>query len=133
MAAMAVVVAIVPTLRVLQRRQRSARVAHDSKGRVELAWDEALEALELVDIHHRPQETPNEFAERVDLRRRDLRRVVALADSATSARYSPQIDDSVVNEAEASASEIRTVCHTSASNGRKALALFDPRPLVRSR
>ena len=131
--AMAVVLAIVPSLRLLQRRHRAARVAHDSKGRVELAWDDALEALELVEIRHRPQETPAEFAMRVDENRRDLGPVVALADSTTSARYSPDIDDSVVTDAEASAVEIRAVCHASASNGRRALALLDPRPLVKSR
>jgi hypothetical protein len=70
---------------------------------------------------------------RVDENRRDLGPVVALADSTTSARYSPDIDDSVVTDAEASAVEIRAVCHASASNGRRALALLDPRPLVKSR
>ena len=98
-----------------------------------MAWDEALEALDLVDIRYRPQETPIEFATRVDERRRDLTRVVALADSTTSARYSPDIDDSVVSEAEASADQIRAVCHASSSNGRRAAALFDPRSLVKSR
>ena len=126
------VVSFVPGLRAAQRRVRAAKVAHDPKGRIELAWDDALEALEMVDIRYRPQETPTEFAGRVDSHRRDLRRINTLAESTTVARYSPDIDDRVVRDAEDSAAAIRATCHENASMGRKTMARFDPRPLVKN-
>ena len=52
--AAAFVIGFVPGLRILQRQRRRARVAHDVQGRVEMAWDEALEALNLLDIPPSP-------------------------------------------------------------------------------
>jgi transglutaminase-like putative cysteine protease len=131
LAAIGVVAAIAPSVKLMQRRARAAKVAHDPKGRVEFAWDEALDALALIDIRHHPQETPSEFAARIDRRRRDLTPVSVLAESATEARYSPVIDDSVVRAAETSAREITTACRHSSTKSRRAAALLDPRPLVK--
>jgi hypothetical protein len=127
----AALVAIVPGLRLLQRRQRMMRAAHDSRARVELAWDEALQALELVDVRYQPQETPTEFADRIEARRRDLGPISALAETATLARYARGIADDQVRVAEVSAGEIRSLCHTKTSGRRRAAAWFDPRPLVK--
>ena len=55
-----------------------------------------------------------------------------LADSTTAARYSPEIDDQTVREAEDSAAAIRAACHENASLGKKTVARFDPRPLVKN-
>jgi transglutaminase-like putative cysteine protease len=127
----AAIVAIVPGLRFLQRRQRMTRAAHDSRARVELAWDDALQALELIDVRYQPQETPTEFADRIGTRRRDLGPIGALAETTTVARYAPEIDDDQVRVAEVSSGEIRSLCHSKTASRRRAAAWFDPRPLVK--
>ena len=128
--AAAFLVGFVPSLRMLQRKRRRARVAHDVHGRVEMAWDEALEALELIDIRHRPHESPMEFASRVNDPHLEIGPVDVLAEGTTHARYAAHASDELVADVERSSRAIAHNCRRSSRRGRRIQAAFDPRPLV---
>ena len=77
----------VPTAQVLRRRARHRAVAADPVGRGELAWDDAVGALRLLDFVPSATQTPHEFAGVVERGTRDLGPIRALADHVTALRY----------------------------------------------
>ena len=119
----------VPGLRLLQRRHRRARAAHDPAGLMELAWRDALDALALVDVRHRRWESPLELAARAG-RRVDAGPVEALARCVTLGRYSPHVPEPVADRAEASARAVAQSCRRRSSRRRRLAAFFDPRTLL---
>lgn len=119
----------VPGLRLLQRRHRQARAARDPAGRVELAWRDALNALELADIRHQRWESPLELAARVG--HRAIRgQVETLAQCVTLGRYSSNVTEPAAARAEASARAIAKVCRRLSPRRRRLTAFFDPRTLL---
>ncbi|MFQ5556102.1 MAG: transglutaminaseTgpA domain-containing protein [Acidimicrobiales bacterium] len=125
------VIGAIPGLQRLQRRRRAVRVADDPVGRVELAWDEALRSLELMELRDRPEETPMEFAGRVRSSRRTVGPLVTLASHTTEARYAPRSDEGTVIAAERSSAEVVATCRRQATRVRLARQAFDPRRITR--
>ncbi|MDE0067484.1 MAG: transglutaminaseTgpA domain-containing protein [Acidimicrobiaceae bacterium] len=148
-AGMAVLVAIVPALKAIRRRRRALRGADDPIQRAEIAWDEAVRALGLLDLSPEPHQTPLEFASGTERFGRDLGPLLwELAANVTALRYSDaartgpgKIDDGddqgrgrhanelALGAKEASA-HIVDRCHNLAGLRRVALAAIDPRTLV---
>ncbi len=131
-AAAAALMGAVPGLRLLQRRYRRARTAHDPRERIELAWAEALQSLGLVDIRHLGRESPLELAARAG-RQAGTGPVEALARCLTLGRYSPQVPERAAAEAEASARAVAKSCRRRSSFRRRLAAFFDPRTLLTAR
>ncbi len=128
--AAAAILGIVPLIRYVRRRRRINRVAADPVGRGELAWDDACVALALVGIAPVPQETPLEFAERVDRSRFALGPVRDLADAMTVLRYANLADlVTPALQAQQAAREIEIVCRTQAGRRNVAIDAIDPRNL----
>jgi hypothetical protein len=119
----------VPIARQLLRRRALARVAADPVGRGELAWDDAIDALRLIDIRHRASETPIEFAARVASRSRfDVGPVDELARRVTLLRYGAGVDAvQMAVGAQRAAAEIRGTCQEVAGPRRVFTDAFDPR------
>ncbi|RMH74920.1 MAG: DUF4129 domain-containing protein [Actinomyces sp.] len=131
LAVAALLVGTAPTLRLLRRRRRRLAAGDDPRRLVEAAWDEALEALRLVDVEHRPTETPLEFAHRVEREvPGDVGPVDELASVATLVRYGPEAAaaDAPPRAAEAAAG-ITERCETRAGRLRVVLDRLDPRRL----
>ena len=131
-AAAAALIGAVPGLRMLQRRYRRARTAHDPAGRIELAWDDAIRSLGLVDVRHLARESPLELAARAG-RQAGAGPVQSLARCLTLGRYSPQVPERAADEAEASARAVALSCRRRSSLRRRLAAFFDPRPLLTRR
>ncbi len=122
---------LVPALRAGLRRRRRARSAADPRRLVEVVWDETLEALRLVDVEHRPTETPLEFARRVDREvPGDVGPVDELAAVTTVVRYGP--GDEAADAAPRALDAARRVterCERRAGRLRLVLDRMDPRRL----
>lgn len=128
--AAATLLGIVPMINYLRRRRRIQRVASDPLGRGELAWDDACTALALVGIAPVAQETPLEFAERVDRSRFDLAPVWDLANAITVLRYSDMADAvAPALTAQNAANKISQICRNQAGRRQVALDAVDPRKL----
>lgn len=126
----AVLLGIVPLISYLRRRHRINKVAADPVGRGELAWDDACVALALVGVAPVPQETPFEFAERVDRSRFALGPVWDLANAMTVLRYADTADPvTPALQAQQAAREIEIICRTQAGRRQVAIDAIDPRNL----
>ena len=128
--ALATTTGIVPTIRFVRRRHRISRVAADPVGRGELAWDDACVALALVGLAPVPQETPSEFAERVDRSRLVLGPVWDLAEAMTVLRYA-NTDDPMIPalQAQSATRQIEIICRKQAGRRHVAMAAINPRTL----
>ncbi len=126
----AVILGIVPAIRIVVRRRRFARIAGDPLGRSEFAWDEAAAALRLVGIGPEPSETAHEFAQRTLRAPGPVGPVGELADSVTILRYAALTDPQpYAQRAEAAASAITTVCRSQVRWQRKLGDALDPRTI----
>lgn len=119
----------VPALLALRRSRRRAAAA-DPAARVLLAWDEALEAADLV---RHPDETYLELAARAGDRFPDLDGGLRLlADRATAADYWA-VEPTVATEAEDAAAAISTAVTARQSTWQRLLRHVDARRLRRRR
>jgi len=127
----AAVVGFVPAVQFMRRRRRLMRVAADPIGRGEVAWDDALTALRLLDLHTLPHQTPHEFASIVEMSRRELGPIRLLADRITALRYS-EGDDAVAHAITAQdlAASIVRSCRDQVSKSRLIGDALDPRTLL---
>lgn len=109
------------------RRWRRRTAASAGASRVEVAWDEAGEALTRVGVAPRPWETPEELADRTPIAANEVR---ALAAITTSARYAPEdLDpgDELVTSAVLTAREVEKQAAARLDGRGRLRALFDPR------
>jgi transglutaminase-like putative cysteine protease len=129
-----VYLAIVPVLRFASRRRRRRR-ADDPGARVQVAWLESIEDLELVGVVRRPHETHDELAVRAGERLpSDARRLRMLAVDTDAATFSPEhLDDSVAERSEETAARVGTMVRARVPRRRLVLRQLDLRPLVRSK
>ncbi len=131
--AIAAYVGGMPLLYKLRRTSRRSK-ATTPPLRVETAWAEAVEALELgYDMHRLPAETRSEYAERLN----NDRRVPAgefseLAEAATVARFHPDgITDLRADQADHHAAEIEATMKKRIPAGVRLRRLLDPRRLFK--
>lgn len=117
-------------LKSCRRRLRRARVAENPAERIELAWTRALEALKLVEITFRPQESPLEFTSRIQSDLNGLGPIERLALSITRARYAPDVPAALAAEAETCAGAIAAICRRRCGRLRRLASDCDPRPLL---
>ena len=127
-------VATAPTVHTLRRRRRLARVAADPVGRGELAWDDAVEALQLLGITPSVPHTPLEFAAVVARSRLAPTSMVQLAEEVTLLRYAA-LDDAVEHAlaAQAASTQVVAACHEHVGRRAVVLASLDPRSLLPAR
>ena len=131
LAGIAALVAVVPTVQYLRRRRRLSLVAADPIGRGEIAWDDALGALRLVNAIPSATQTPHEFASDVASMRRDCGPVRLLADQITRLRYSDGVDAvEIAVAAQDTAAEIVRQCRGQISRARLIGDMLDPRTLL---
>ncbi len=130
----AAVVAIgaVPFAKRVLRDRRRRRLQGTGRGRIALAWEDATDALGLLQLPVGSAATPNEVARSSARRVPDAVRdpLAELAALTTEARYSP-IDPTAdaVAAAERAAATIRAVATHHVSRGRRLRRSLDPRPL----
>lgn len=124
----------VPLFHHLRRARRRQQITSPA-GRVETAWAEVTETLDLLyGINRRPSETRREFAQRLGPDPRVPRQsMAALADKATVARYYPQgLIDGDATQADAAAHEIESAITSRVSPYTRWKRMIDPRRLRRS-
>jgi transglutaminase-like putative cysteine protease len=121
----------VPSALAARRRRRRAR-ARDASSRVQVAWLESEEALAAAGQVRRPAETSHEFAARAGERlpaERD--RLVALADSADAAMFSPSpLAEPVAEHAEQTTTSVRAAVAHAVPWWHRALRQVDGRRLL---
>jgi hypothetical protein len=112
------------------RRRRAA--ADSPSRRIEVAWEEAAEALALGGVPVQPTETPKEHALRAAAATRvDRSTLLDLADALTQSSFAPEeAPDEVVVGAERAAREVREVVVGGLDRRRRLQAALDPRPLL---
>lgn len=111
----------------LRRWRRRSAAAGAGASRVEVAWDEAGEALTRAGVVPRPWETPDELAERTPIAAADVQ---ALATITTSARYAAEdLDptDELVTSAVLTAREVEKQANATLDGRARLRALLDPR------
>ncbi|HYD10340.1 MAG TPA: transglutaminase domain-containing protein, partial [Acidimicrobiales bacterium] len=109
------------------RRWRRRTAAAGGAARVEVAWDEAGEALTRAGAPPRPSETPSEFARRSAIAQAELTELAAIT---TNARYAPEdldAEDELVTAAVASAASIERQARGRLDGKARLRALLDPR------
>ena len=123
---LSLILGLVPGLRLMRRRGLRARLAHDPAGLVEVAWSDALGALELIGLGPRPSDTPLEVAARVLSVCPTAGPVDDLAVLATRGRYAK--DTTADNAMRASILSSRVVgsCRRQASLRRRVAAALNP-------
>ncbi|MCY3849484.1 MAG: transglutaminaseTgpA domain-containing protein [Acidimicrobiaceae bacterium] len=150
-AVVAALLAVSPALRAVRRRRRLLRASDDPVRRAELAWDDAVRALELLGLSPERHQTPLEFASEAGRVRDELEPLLtALAANITALRYSDAAVASAgahdarraaraghanglaLGAKEASA-HIVDRCHNLAGLRRVALAAVSPRGLADDR
>ncbi len=128
--AVGLVLGIVPLLGYLGHRRRAAMVAADPILRGELAWDDACAALSLVGVRPAPQQTPLEFARRVERSRFALGPVWDLAEAVTELRYADTVDKiAPALDAQKAARKIERTCREQAGRRQVAIEALNPRNL----
>ncbi len=127
-----VAVALVPFVKQLVRARRRRRLGATPRGKVALAWEDAIDALALLQFPVGAAATPSEVAAGSMRRVPDAVRV-ALADLAaitTEARYAPDEPSAeLVERAEAAAATVRRTVSHHVSRSRRIRRSLDPRPL----
>lgn len=122
----------VPVLKTVRRNRKRARLRASARGRIDAAWQEALDALGLLDIPVDPAATPQELADRV-ARLLGSDAAPAFADLAaitTASRFAPEEPDPEAQaRADGTARHIRTTIAQRVSWKRRLRYAFDPRPL----
>ncbi|MEM7326914.1 MAG: transglutaminaseTgpA domain-containing protein, partial [Actinomycetota bacterium] len=119
----------------LRRRTRRSR-ANTPARRVETAWAEAVETLELgYEASRSPSETRTEFAARLDRDRRvPSDRLGELAGLATIARFHPDgVSDVSAEQADNIARTVESSVNSRIPVATRWLRLLDPRRLIKSR
>ncbi len=133
-AAIAAYVGGIPLFALLRRRARRNRADTPAK-RVETAWAEAVESLELgFDLHRSPAETRSEFAGRLGSDRRvPSDELAQLADTATVARFHPDgVSDVRADQADQFSARIETSMKNRVPIYTRLRRQIDPRRLFKS-
>jgi transglutaminase-like putative cysteine protease len=133
--AAALVSIAIPITKTLRRRRRHARLRVSARGRVDAAWEDAVDALGLLDVRVDASATPRELARRAAAAvGADTAPALAdLAELTTEARFGPDEPDiAVQREAAGSASRIKHAIVRRVSWKRRVRRAFDPRPLFPS-
>jgi len=110
-----------------RRWRRRAAAAGGGAARVEVAWDEAGEALTRAGAAPRAWETPAEYAARTPIATEELRELAAIT---TAARYAPgdlDAEDELVTSAVAAASAVERTALGRLDGKAKLRSLLDPR------
>ncbi len=130
LAVVAALLGSVPMLRYLLRQRRLHRVAADPIGRVELAWDDALDALALHGIRQAPHETLREFVRRSLRSGLPLGPLDVLASEVSLVRYA-RLPDPIPHavSAQLAAEEIVDTCRSSRTFTELFMMAIDPRTL----
>ena len=114
------------------RRARRAQQATTGSERIEVAWADAVEALERLGLVRPSTSTRQEWTEKLATEMRlPSESVISLGRAATVARYAPVVSESSVAAAETASVEIRNVVYERESWWRNWLTDLDPRRLVR--
>ncbi len=127
-----VALGVVPLAKRLLRDRRRRRLQRTLRGQVAVAWEDAIDALGLMQLPVGAAATPNEVAQAGARRVPDAVRgpLVELAALTTEARYSPvEPTADAVAAAERAAATIRGVATRHVSRGRRLRRSLDPRPL----
>ena len=112
----------------LRRWRRRSAAAGAGAARVEVAWEEAGQALTRAGTPPRPWETPEEFAARTTIAAEDLR---ALAAITTAARYGADDldpEDELVTAAVGAADAVERTAKDRLDGKARLRSLLDPRP-----
>lgn len=116
-----------------QRRHRRRAAAVTPDQRVQVAWQQLVEDLELLGVFRLPSETHREFATRASSvmgERGDD--IGLLARSSETAAFAPtHIDDDTAGRAEDTALDIAETVHATVPRWRRLLHRIDPRTLRR--
>ena len=125
---------LIPWLRRFQNQRRFLRIT-GNRGKIRLLWAETVEALALISMNPRPDETYAEFAhraiEQVPLHSPDLRQLGELAAAATFAPSEPTDHNQWL--ARTWSLSVRSEVNFRVRWWQKFTAAFNPRPLFRSR
>lgn len=134
LAAVAAAVAVlIPAAKAVRATRRRRRLARTTRGRVELAWADAVDVLALLDVPVDTSATPAEVAARaVHALGPDAGQELSqLAALTTEARYAPgEPDGPAVKRATAAARQVHHHVVRRVSRARRVRRLFDPRPLL---
>ncbi len=121
----------VPAVRTVRRRRLIGRVKGDPLAAAELAFDDAVGALSLLDLTYEKHETPLEFEQRV--RRSSPNSITGLHElvrSVTVLRYGqPHDPTSAAIDAREAAERVIRLCHTIAGREKVLVRFLDPRRL----
>ncbi|WP_419929114.1 transglutaminaseTgpA domain-containing protein [Candidatus Poriferisocius sp.] len=129
-----VLIMLIPWLRKFQSQRRFVRIT-GNRGKIRLLWTETVEALALINMNPRPDETYAEFArraiEQVPLHSPDLRQLGELASAATFAPSEPTDHNQWL--ARTWSLSVRSEVNFRVRWWQKLAAAFNPRPLLISR
>ena len=133
LAGLGVALGLVPLLKRLRWLRQRDRVAHDPAGLIDFWWSDVLDALALVQLNPRPNETPRELAQRVVSLRPDVGPIQELAVLATHGRYAQQTPPLMAVRASVMASSVVGACRRQASPISRLAAAVDPSALLARR
>jgi transglutaminase-like putative cysteine protease len=128
-----VVLCAIPVTKSLRRRRRHATLRASARGRVDAAWEDAVDALGLLDVPVDPSATPRELARRAAsaVGSENAPALAGLAELTTESRFGPdEPDDAVQREAAGISQRIRHGITHRVSWKRRMQRAFDPRPLL---
>jgi transglutaminase-like putative cysteine protease len=129
----AVVLAAIPIVKTVQRRRRHALLRASARGRVDAAWEDAVDALALLDVPVDASATPREVARRAAgaLGTETAPTLAQLADVTTEARFGPvEPDIAAQRDATGAAARVKHAVTRRVSWKRRVRRAFDPRPLL---
>ncbi len=121
----------VPAVRAVRRRRLISRVQGDPLAVAELAFDDAVGALSLLDLRYEAHETPLEFEQRARNSSPDsITGLHELVRSVTVLRYGqPSDPTSAAIDAQEAAEQVIQLCHTIAGREKVLTRFLDPRRL----
>ena len=129
-----VLIMVIPWLRKFQSQRRFLKIT-GNRGKIRLMWTETVEALALINMNPRPDETYAEFArraiEQVPLHSPDLRQLGELAAAASFAPSEPTDHNQWL--ARTWSLSVRSEVNFRVRWWQKFAAAFNPRPLLSSR
>ena len=130
----AVLIMLIPGLHKFQNQRRFLKIT-GNRGKIRLLWTETVEALALINMNPRPDETYVEFArraiEQVPLHSPDLRQLGELAAAATFAPSEPTDHNQWL--ARTWSLSVRSEVNFRVTWWQKFAAAFNPWPLLRAR
>jgi transglutaminase-like putative cysteine protease len=127
-----VVLGAIPVAKSVRRHRRHARLRASARGRVDSAWEHAVDALGLLDVPVDRSATPRELARRAAtaLGSDTAPTLADLAEITTAARFAPdEPDDATQREASGLAGRVSHAVGKRVSWKRRVRRAFDPRPL----